>query len=84
MFASLKKWFKNWSPWHLRATVRHYEETLQDMKDSGVRFDMNPTKSFSMDFMKNESWWHEYIRKIDLSVRDRAANTLSRADAPLN
>lgn len=59
-------------------------EALEDFRDHGLRFDLNPTKKLPITgkimshewAADNEAWWHDYIKAMDDRVRQRAADAL--------
>lgn len=73
----------------LRAEVGRLRAALEDFRDYGLRSDLNPTEGFSFSradkagfdsYVKgrNESaiFYQAYLRRVDKSVRDRAAVAL--------
>lgn len=55
-----------------RAEIRKF---VEDLKNHGLRFDLNPTHAGG-DLMKVEVFWHDYVRQMNESVRERAAKVL--------
>lgn len=56
--------------------ARKFEEALIDYRNQGLRFDLNPTLDFNISQTDMLAWWHQYIRSMDASVRERAENAL--------
>lgn len=62
-----------------QADKKRAEEVLRELANHGTRHDITPTKrmpakrgwSFE-EAETNETWWHEYIREMDKSVRNEA------------
>lgn len=48
------------------------KELLEDMRDNGLRFDLNPTYNLN----EPHEFFHAYIKHIDASIRERAAGAL--------
>lgn len=48
------------------------KEFLEDVRDNGLRFDLNPT------YNPNEAhaFFHDYMRRMDRSIRERAKDAL--------
>lgn len=61
-----------------RSKLRNLKEVLEDMKTHGTRFDMHPTKVLDENSSdENEAWWHNYIKRIDESIKARATAVLA-------
>jgi len=64
----------------LLARIRDLEAALRGFKDDGLRFDLNPTHDLRYAATEEgraaAMWWHDYIRRMDQSVRERAASAL--------
>jgi hypothetical protein len=54
--------------------VKHLEAALTDLRDHGLRFDLIPTHRPG-----DEEFWHDYIRRMDNSARERARHALEGA-----
>lgn len=52
------------------------EEALEDLKNHGIRFDLNPT----IDLNKPEMSYLDYIKRIDASIRQRAEEALKEEE----
>lgn len=65
-----------------KASYDEVVAALRDFKDHGLRFDLNPTHDLSYVVTEEgraaAMWWHEYIRRMDKSVRERAATALGK------
>lgn len=49
------------------------KELLEDMRDNGLRFDLNPTYNLN----EPHEFFHAYIKRMDESIRYRAAEALT-------
>lgn len=55
-------------------------EFLEDLRDHGLRFDLNPTHCLTYasteEGREAALFWHSYIRRMDESIRTRAIEAL--------
>ena len=56
---------------------------VQDLANAGLRFDLNPTHRRpiglpSETLLAVEQFWHQYARRMDDSIRERAKAALER------
>src|SRR4051812_39105630 len=54
---------------------------VEDLAANGLRFDMTPTHEMS-SLNTAERFWHDYFRRADASVRERAAAALTPSAEP--
>lgn len=66
-----------------RAAAEKYRKALEDIRDYGLRCDLNPTRvrSGSDDTLSEEMWWTHYLASADRSLRSRAAAALREDEA---
>ncbi len=67
--------------------VLHLEQVMEDFRGFGTRTDLHPTKMIprsdvgwdASEAFRNESWWHEYIKRMDKHVCEKAKAALECA-----
>ncbi len=64
----------------LQARVNHLEAALRDFQQYGLRCDLNPTHEFGST-MTIETFWLDYIKRVDEIVRQRAKTALQSQPA---
>ena len=61
----------------LETRCARLQDELNDMADNGLRFDLNPTHILGgVDCNEVEQFWHEYAKRMDESIRERAIAAL--------
>ena len=64
---------------YLSKRISRLEEGLRDFWEHGTRFDLNPTGGFTNNGFEIPGGWHDYIKRMDDSVRERAHEILEKA-----